>query len=72
LLSWDEFFFALAFTSTLASKTVPVAIAEFTGRYVVDISRMMAGGVLASIPVPCKNWILEKIDAKQCVIMGIL
>jgi multiple sugar transport system permease protein len=50
LLSWDEFFFALIFTSTLASKTVPVAIAEFTGRYVVDITGMMAGGVLAAIP----------------------
>ena len=50
LLSWDEFFFALIFTSTITSKTVPVAIAEFTGRYVVDISGMMAGGVLAAIP----------------------
>ena len=48
--AWDEFFFALIFTSTLAAKTVPVAIAEFTGRYVVDISGMMAGGVLAAIP----------------------
>jgi multiple sugar transport system permease protein len=50
LQAWDEFFFALIFTSTLASKTVPVAIAEFTGRYVVDITAMMAGGVLAAIP----------------------
>jgi multiple sugar transport system permease protein len=59
LLSWDEFFFALIFTSTIASKTVPVAIAEFTGRYVVDISGMMAGGVLAAIPWHwCSNAIL--------------
>jgi multiple sugar transport system permease protein len=50
LLAWDEFFFALIFTSTIASKTVPVAIAEFTGRYVVDITGMMTGGVLAAIP----------------------
>jgi multiple sugar transport system permease protein len=50
LLSWDEFFFALIFTSTVAAKTVPVAIAEFTGRYVVDITAMMTGGVLAAIP----------------------
>ena len=27
LLAWDEFFFALIFTSTLAAKTVPVSIA---------------------------------------------
>lgn len=50
LLAWDEFFFALIFTSTIASKTVPVAIAEFTGRYAVDITAMMTGGVLAALP----------------------
>lgn len=50
LLAWDEFFFALIFTSTEAAKTVPVAIAEFTGRYVVDITAMMTGGVLAALP----------------------
>ena len=50
LLSWDEFFFALIFTSTLAAKTVPVAIAEFIGRYVVNVNGMMAGGILAAVP----------------------
>ncbi len=46
----DEFFFALIFTSTPASKTVPVAIAEFVGRYAVNITGMMAGGFLAALP----------------------
>jgi multiple sugar transport system permease protein len=50
LLAWDEFFYALIFTSTLDAKTVPVAIAEFIGRYVVNINGMMAGGILAAIP----------------------
>ncbi len=50
LSAWDEFFYALLFTSTVSAKTVPVAIAEFTGRYAVDITAMMAGGVLAAIP----------------------
>ena len=50
LTAWDEFFFALIFTSTVAAKTVPVAIAEFTGRYVVDVGGMMTGGVIAAIP----------------------
>ena len=50
LLAWDEFFYALIFTSTLAAKTVPVAIAEFVGRYVVNINGMMAGGILAALP----------------------
>jgi multiple sugar transport system permease protein len=50
LLAWDEFFYALIFTSTLASKTVPVALAEFVGRYVTDINAMMAGGIIAALP----------------------
>jgi multiple sugar transport system permease protein len=50
LLAWDEFFYALIFTSTLAAKTAPVAIAEFVGRYAVNINGMMAGGVMAALP----------------------
>ena len=50
LVAWDEFFYALIFTSTLAAKTVPVAIAEFIGRYNINTTGMMAGGILAAIP----------------------
>ena len=50
LLAWDEFFYALIFTSTLQAKTIPVAIAEFVGRYVVNVNGMMAGGILAAVP----------------------
>jgi len=50
LLAWDEFFYALIFTSTLASKTAPVALSEFVGRYAININGMMAGGILAALP----------------------
>jgi multiple sugar transport system permease protein len=50
LLAWDEFFYALIFTSTLASKTAPVAMAEFIGRYAMNTTGMMAGGILAALP----------------------
>jgi multiple sugar transport system permease protein len=50
LVAWDEFFYALIFTSTLAAKTAPVAIAEFIGRYAVNVNGMMAGGILAALP----------------------
>ncbi|HEX4993210.1 MAG TPA: carbohydrate ABC transporter permease, partial [Rubrobacteraceae bacterium] len=50
LLAWDEFLYALIFTSSLESKTIPVAIAEFTGRHAVDFGMMATGGVLASLP----------------------
>lgn len=50
LLAWDEFMYALVFTSSANSKTVPVAISEFAGRYTTDFGMVAAGGVLAAIP----------------------
>jgi multiple sugar transport system permease protein len=50
LIAWDEFLYALIFTSSTASKTIPVAIAEFQGRFTVDFGLVAAGGILASIP----------------------
>src|SRR5882724_3379970 len=50
LNAWDEFFFALIFTSTYASKTVPVALAEFIGRHSVNWGMLVTGGFIASLP----------------------
>ncbi|MFN8382480.1 MAG: carbohydrate ABC transporter permease [Anaerolineales bacterium] len=60
LTAWDEFFFALILTSTISAKTVPVAIAEFTGRHVVDVGGMMTGGVLAAIPPVLLSLIFQR------------
>jgi multiple sugar transport system permease protein len=37
------------FTSTLAAKTAPVAIAEFIWRYAVNITGMILGSILAAV-----------------------
>lgn len=50
LLSWEEFLLALIFTSSPAAKTIPVAIAEFTGRHAIDYGMMATGGIVAAIP----------------------
>ena len=50
LNAWDEFFFALIFTSTYVSKTVPVALAEFIGRHTVNWGLLVTGGLIASLP----------------------
>jgi len=50
LVAWDEFFFALIFTSTLGAKTMPVAIAEFTGKNYVDYGMIATGGIIAILP----------------------
>lgn len=50
LLSWDEFFFSLVFTSTTEAKTIPVAIAEFSAKNTIDYGMIATGGVIASLP----------------------
>ena len=50
LNAWDEFFFALIFTSTYAAKTVPIALAEFIGRHNVNWGLLVTGGFIASLP----------------------
>ncbi|MBU0801547.1 MAG: ABC transporter permease subunit, partial [Alphaproteobacteria bacterium] len=50
LAAWDEFFYALIFTSDLTAKTLPVAIADFTAGRVTDYGVIATVGVLASLP----------------------
>jgi len=50
LNAWDEFFFALIFTSTYAAKTLPIALAEFIGRHSVNWGLLVTGGFIASLP----------------------
>lgn len=66
LLAWDEFLYALILTSTPNAKTVPVAIAEFTGRHSVDFGLIAAGGVLASVPP-----VLLAIAFQKYVVSGL-
>jgi len=49
LAAWNEFMIVLVFTSTAASKTMPVAIAEFIGRFRVDYGLMCSVGIIASL-----------------------
>ncbi|MGO1435658.1 MAG: carbohydrate ABC transporter permease [Canibacter sp.] len=50
LLAWDEFMYALIFTASDNSKTIPVAISEFAGRYTTDFGLVAAGGLVAALP----------------------
>jgi len=51
LLAWDEFLFALIFTETLASKTLPVALSEFSTDFGgLDFGLIATGGTLMCLP----------------------
>jgi multiple sugar transport system permease protein len=45
--SWGEFLFALLFTTTMHSKTVPVLASEFIAEIEIPIGLIAAGGVLS-------------------------
>lgn len=51
LYCWNEFLFALSFTLGPDTHTVPVAIALFRGRYQVPWGEVLAGAIVATIPV---------------------
>jgi multiple sugar transport system permease protein len=50
LMAWNEFLFALVFTFTEASKTIPVVISEFGDKFGLDYGLYMTGGFIASLP----------------------
>jgi ABC-type glycerol-3-phosphate transport system permease component len=51
LYSWNEFLFALSFTLGPERYTVPVAITLFRGQYEVPWGQILAGAVVATVPV---------------------
>ena len=50
ILSWNEFFFALNFTSTAVSKTLPVLLTDFSSKFGANYIMACTAGVLASLP----------------------
>jgi trehalose/maltose transport system permease protein len=53
IFCWNDFVFAISLTSTLNSRTVPAAIAFFTGasQFQTPIGSIAAAGVVVTIPI---------------------
>ena len=51
IFSWNEFLFALTFTSTTASRTIPVGIALFPGIHEVPWGDIAAASIVVTIPL---------------------
>ena len=60
MLSWQEFLFALLFTSTDATKPVTVMASSFTSDVEVSWTVIATGGVLAVIPPLLLVFIFQK------------
>ncbi len=51
IFSWNEFLFALTFTATASSRTIPVAIALFPGLHEIPWGDIAAASVTVTVPV---------------------
>lgn len=61
LSAWGEFLFALLFTSTMNSKTIPIMIAQLVTDVDTSPVLMTAGGVLAVIPPLVLAFIFQRL-----------
>ena len=60
IFSWNEFLFALTFTTTTASRTIPVGIALFQGMHQTPYGELAAAAVFVSIPVVALAMFFQK------------
>jgi ABC-type glycerol-3-phosphate transport system permease component len=66
LYSWNEFLFALTLTLGPERQTVPVAIALFRGQYQVPWGQILAGAIVATLPVA-----LLVLSAQRRIVDGL-
>jgi multiple sugar transport system permease protein/raffinose/stachyose/melibiose transport system permease protein len=51
IVTWQEFLFALSFTSSKDMRTLPAGMNDFIGQYGIRYGELMASSVLISLPV---------------------
>lgn len=60
IISWNEFFYAVNLTSSIAAKTVPVMITEFSSKAGYDFVMVSTAGVIASLPPLLLSLVFQK------------
>jgi multiple sugar transport system permease protein len=60
IVTWQEFLFALSFTSTKDMRTLPVGMNDFIGQYGIRYGELMANAVLISAPVVAIFFLLQR------------
>jgi ABC-type glycerol-3-phosphate transport system permease component len=60
IVTWQEFLFALSFTSTKEMRTLPVGVNDFIGQYGIRYGELMASSVLISLPVIVLFFLLQR------------
>ncbi|NOX74051.1 MAG: carbohydrate ABC transporter permease [Alphaproteobacteria bacterium] len=60
IVTWQEFLFALSFTSTKEMRTLPVGMNDFIGQYGIRYGELMASSVMVSLPIVLVFFILQR------------
>jgi ABC-type glycerol-3-phosphate transport system permease component len=60
IVTWQEFLFALSFTSTKEMRTLPVGMNDYIGQYGIRYGELMASSVLVSLPVVLVFFVLQR------------
>ncbi|WP_048645660.1 carbohydrate ABC transporter permease [Nitratireductor soli] len=60
IVTWQEFLFALSFTSSKAMRTLPVGLNDFIGQYGIRYGELMASSVMVSVPVVAVFFLLQR------------
>jgi ABC-type glycerol-3-phosphate transport system permease component len=60
IVTWQEFIFALAFTTSKEMRTIPVGILDFMGQFGIKYGELMAGSIIVSIPIIVLFFWLQK------------
>ena len=61
VLSWQEYIFALLYTTSERSQTAPVLMYYLLGQHQIDYARLMAAAVLLTIPIAIPFAFIQRI-----------
>lgn len=60
VLSWQEYIFALLYTTSERAQTAPVLMFYLLGQHQIDYARLMAAAVLLSIPIAIPFAVIQR------------
>jgi ABC-type sugar transport system, permease component len=66
IYSWNEFIYALTFTTSDAARTIPVGLRLFIGENTIRWEFLTAGGILAAVPI-----IIGFMFAQKSLVAGL-
>ena len=58
--SWNDYLYAVMFTSDLTVRTLPVGLKMFMGKFEINYGWLTAGGVVTSLPIVLFFFLVQK------------